>query len=234
MKPQTTFKLLPLAAKWAIAVFGVAGLIAAAYAMLYQATLSPGRILILLALAGVSARAKVRLYRETSISFLTSVVLLAVITQGPGVAVLVAVFGVTVQSFLPKRRLVFHQAVFNAGMISVTVVATWWIHNLMTVILPLATIPAQTTATVLASFTYFLGNSVSVSLIMALTKGMSMLQLWSNHFLYSAPSFLIAGMLSLGVLDLASSIPLVLIAAVVFVIGLTYYCAIRLTVQTAN
>jgi hypothetical protein len=234
MKPQNTFKLLPLAAKLTIAVFGVAGLIAAAYAMLYQTTLSPGRILILLALAGMSARAKVKLYRETSLSFLTSVVLLAVITQGPGVAVLVGVFGVTVQSFLPKRRLVVYQAVFNAGMISVTVVATWWIHNLMTLVLPLATISAQTTATVLASFTYFIGNSISISLIMAVTKGISMFHVWSHHFLNSAPSFLIAGMLSLGVLDLASSTPLVLIAAVVFIIGLAYYCAIRLTMQTAS
>jgi hypothetical protein len=234
MKPTTAFNLLPLAARRAILMFGVAGLITAIVTVFHQPELAPGRILVLLALAAASARAKVKLYRETSLSFLTSVVLLAVITSGPAVAVLVAVFGVTVQSFLPKRRLVFHQAIFNGGMISVTVTATWWIHHLLAGALPLAQMSAETTATVLASFTYFLGNSVSVSLMVALSKGMSMFQVWANHFMYSAPSFLIAGMLSLGLIALAGTASLWLLAAVIPVVAFPYYCAVRLTGQTAE
>jgi len=200
----------------------------------YQPELALGRIVVLLALAAASARAKVKLYRETSLSFLTSVVLLAVITQGPAVAVLIAVFGVTVQSFLPKRKLVLHQAVFNAGMISVTVTATWWIHHTLAGALPLTQMSAETTATVLASFAYFLGNSVSVSLMVALTKGMSMFHVWANHFMYSAPSFLIAGMLSLGLIGLAGTASLWIIVAVIPVVAFPYYCSVRLTGQTAK
>lgn len=215
-------------------MFGAIGLAAAVYAMFYQSAFAPARFVILLALAAITARAKVTLYRETSLSFLTSVVLLAVITEGPAVAVIVSIFGVTVQSFLPKRRLVLHQAIFNWGMISITVTATWWIHHILAGVLPLAAISGETTATVLASFTYFLGNSVSISLIVALSKGMSIFNVWCNHFMYSAPSFLIAGMLSLGVLAFASSASLVLLMAVVFVIVLTYYCSVRLTAQAAG
>jgi hypothetical protein len=148
--------------------------------------------------------------------------------------VLVSVFGVTVQSFQPKRRLVAHQAIFNAGMISVTVTATWWIHHMLTQVLPPASISTETMATVLASFAYFLGNSVSVSLIVGLSKGLSMANVWCNHFMYSAPSFLIAGMLSLVLMAFASSTSVPLIAAVLSIVGLTYYCAVRLSAQTAN
>jgi hypothetical protein len=230
MKPHTSFKQLPLAAKRAIVMFGGVGLAAALSALLYQPDFDPGRLTILLVLAGATARAKVTLYRETSLSFLTCVVLLAVITQGPAVAVLVAAFGVTVQSFLPRRRIVLHQLVFNAGMITVTVVATWWIHHTLTQALPNVLL-TQTTAAVLASFTYFLGNSIFVSLIVALSKGLSTFRIWTNHFMYSAPSFLIAGIFSLSVLVLSGSA--VLIAAVISVIALSYYCSVRLTRELA-
>src|SRR5262245_53606814 len=112
MKPKS-FNLLPPAARRAIVMFGATGLVAALYAMFYQAALAPARLVILLVLAALTARAKVTLYRDTSLSFLTSVVLLAVITDGPAVAVMVSIFGVTIQSFLPKKTLVLHQAIFN-------------------------------------------------------------------------------------------------------------------------
>jgi hypothetical protein len=234
MKPQVNFTLLPTAARWAIVIFGAIGLTAAGYALSQQPVLAPSHLLILLALAAATARAKVNLYRGTSLSFLTSVVLLAIITQGPGVAVLVGVFGVTVQSFLPKRRLVLHQAIFNAGMISLTVLLTWWIHHGLTAVLPLAPMSAETTATLLSSFTYFVGNSVSVSLIVGLSKGISMFQVWSQHFLYSAPSFMIAGILSLGVLAFGSSASSIVVPLVIAITALSYYCAVRMTTQTVT
>ena len=46
--------------------------------------------------------------------------------------------------------------------------------------------------------------SMSVSLIVAVTKGMSVFHIWFHHFLFSAPSFLIAGLLALGVIAISS------------------------------
>jgi hypothetical protein len=119
-------------------------------------------------------------------------------------------------------------------MISVTVTATWWIHHVLAAGLPLPQVPAETAATVLASFTYFLGNSVSVSLMVALSKGMSMFHVWATHFMYSAPSFLIAGMLSLGLIALAGTASLWILVALMPVVVFPYYCAVRLTSQTAK
>jgi hypothetical protein len=69
---------------------------------------------------------------------------------------------------------------------------------------------------------YFLGNSVFVSLIIALSKAASMVHLW---FLHSAPSFLIAGLLSLGVIGLAGNLVLIGVALVAVTI-IAYYCSI--------
>ena len=220
MYSQTRFQELSLAAKWTIGLFGAVGIAAGLFSLALQPTITPIRVLLLLTVAVLGARSKVNLFRNSSISFLTAVVLLAVISEGPAVAVLVAVFGVTVQTFLPSKRLVLHQWVFNTGMIAMTVLLTWWTYHLLSGALPLATMSAQMTATVFASFVYFLCNSISVSLIVALTEGLSMIEIWSSHFLYSAPSFLIAGMLSLGVIGLAGAYSLTLLAGLISVIGL--------------
>ena len=226
MKPQISFRSLPFAARCTIVMFGAAGLAAILFAIFLQPAFSPGRLLMLLGLAAVSARAKVKLYRDSTISFLTCIVLLAVIQEGPAVAVLVGICGVTVQTLFPARKLVLHQLAFNAGMIAVTITATWWIHHFLSS-RTFETISAELTATVLASFTYFLGNSISVSLIVSLSQKMSLIHIWSTHFMYSAPSFMIAGLLSLGIIGLASAHFLLIALAGTAVIGIAYYCSIR-------
>lgn len=225
MKPHVSFKALPLSVRLTVILFGMAGLAAILYAISLQHAFAPGRVLLLFGLALASARAKVILYRGSTISFLTCVVLLAVIREGPAVAVLLAVCGVIVQTLSPSKKLVLHQLAFNAGMIALTVTATWWTHHLLAGRPTLDTLSAELTATVLASFMYFLGNSISVSLIVSLSQGISMLHVWSHHFLYAAPSFLIAGLLSLGVLGLATHIILIG-AMVVTAIFIAYYCSI--------
>ncbi len=52
-----------------------------------------------------------------------------------------------------------------------------------------------------------------------------MLHVWSHHFLSAAPSFLIAGLLSLGVLGLATNVILIGVLAVA-VISVAYYCSV--------
>lgn len=234
MKPETTFNSLPFAARCVIVMFGAAGFAAALIAIASQPAFAPGRLLVLLVVAALSARAKVNLFKGSTISFLTFVVLLAVINEGPAVAMLLAICGVTIQTLFPSRRVVVHQLAFNTGMIALTVTATWWTHHLLASTQAMDAISSEMTATILASFMYFLGNSISVSLIVGLTKGMSIFSVWSNHFLYSAPSFLIAGLLSLGLIALAATQSFFLVAALITVIFLAYYCSIRLTAQPAT
>ena len=62
----------------AIMLFGVLGSAAVVYALTLHTGFEPGRLLLLMAGAAVCARAKVKLYKASTISLLTSVVLLAV------------------------------------------------------------------------------------------------------------------------------------------------------------
>jgi hypothetical protein len=234
MKSTTHFKELPLAARCTIVMFGVLGLAAAVYTTVFQTSFAPGRILLLMALAAAGARIKVNLFKGATLSFLTSVVLWAVIQEGPAVAILAGICGVTVQAFSPSKKLVLHQLAFNAGMIALTVTASWFTHPLLVGAHTATAVPTDMTATLLASFTYFLGNSLSVSLIIGLTKGMSVFQTWFQHFLFSAPSFLIAGMLAVGVLTVVTTQSLIIVAALLMVISLAYYCSVRMTALAAR
>jgi hypothetical protein len=213
-------------------MFGMTGFAAILYALSWQPVLAPGRSFVLLGIAAATSRAKVKLYRGSTISFLTCIVLLAVIREGPAVAVLLGVCGVTTQMLLPRQRIVLHQLAFNAGMIALTITATWWIHQLLSAA-PIEMLSKEMTATVLASFTYFLGNSISVSLIVSLSQKISILHIWSEHFIYSAPSFLFAGLLSLGVLGLTAA-HFLIAGSVIGVIFVAYYCSIRLAGQPAR
>jgi hypothetical protein len=226
MKPNTDFKSLPLEARCTIVLFCVAGLAAALYSVAFQPLLASSRIFLLLAFAAGTARMKVNLFKGSTLSFLTCVILLTVIQEGPAVAVFVALWGVTVQTVLPSRKIVLHQLAFNAGMIAITVTASWLAYHALAGSHGLATFSAEVTATVVASFTYFLGNSVSVALIVALTQGMSVFQIWFHHFLFSAPSFLIAGLVSLGSLAAIGASSRLIATALLSPIVLAYCCSV--------
>ena len=228
MKTESTFSTMPAAARLAVLFFALLGFGAMAYAAVFQMGFAPGRLLLLMAGAAVCARAKVRLYKTSTISLLTSVVLLAVIKEGLAAALIVGIFGVMVQTVVPSKRLVLHQLAFNFGMIAVTVCATWFTHQSLTATRIAGPVSTESMATLLASFVYFLGNSLSVSLIIALSKKVSMAEVWLKHFMFAAPSFLLAGLLSLGVVALMSSPSFATVVSLVAVTAGVYYASIRL------
>ena len=228
MKNQSTFSTMPLTARFAIALFAILGMTSALYAVTTHMGFAPGRLFLLMAAATVCAKAKVKLYKTSTISLLTSVVLLAVVMEGLMAALIVAVFGVAVQMVVPSKKLVLHQLVFNLGMIAMTVTATWFTHQSLASASTANPLTTEALATLMASFVYYLGNSISVSLIIALTKKMSLAEVWSKHFMCSAPSFLLAGLLSLGVVALISTQSITMVAALVAAISLSYYTSIRL------
>jgi hypothetical protein len=234
MKPQTTFSTIPVRARSAIVLFAVLGLATVIYAAMFMGAFEPVRLLLMLSAAVVGSRAKINLFRGSTLSFLTAVVLLSVIHDGLGPALLVAIVGVTAQTILPSKKVVFHQLAFNAGMISLTVAAASVTYHWLATITPLDSLTSELTATIMSSFVYFLGNSLSVSLIIALTKGISMVQIWMKHFLCSAPSFLIAGLLSLSVMGVMNSHSTILAVLMLAAVAVTYFSSIRLTAAPAQ
>src|SRR5215467_16209776 len=160
MNTKPDFTSLPLAARWAIVLFSAAGFGALLYATALEPVLTSGRILLLMVIGAISARVKVNLFKGSTLSLLTSVVLLAIVREGPVVAVLVGISGVTVQTLFPSRRVVLHQLAFNVAMITLTVTASWLTYHALAQAGVVSTLPGEIVATLLSSFTYFLGNSI--------------------------------------------------------------------------
>src|SRR6266436_2096954 len=104
MKPESTFSTMPAAARLAVLFFALLGFGAMAYAAVFHMGFAPGRLYLLMAGAAICARAKVKLYKTSTISLLTSVVLLAVIKEGLASALIVAIFGVMVQTVVPRSE----------------------------------------------------------------------------------------------------------------------------------
>ena len=232
MKPSG-FKTLPFPARGLIVLFAAAGVASIALALWYQSLFSATRLGFLPFLAAMSARYKAKVYRETTISFLTSVVMIGVITDEPAVSMLAAICGVTIQTLLPSKKLVLYRLIFNAGMIALTVTATWWTHRVVaTANHFLDGTSSEIAAAILASFVYFLGNSTFVALIISTTQRISILDIWGQHFMYSAPSFVTAGLLACGLVGLMGEHVVVPIALTLS-ISITYYCAIRRAAQQA-
>ena len=220
------FKNLPLLARGVIILSAIAGGASLAAALWYQPISSTTRLAFLPFLAAFSAHFKGKVYSGTTISFLASVVMIGVIRDEPAVSMLAAICGVTTQTLLPPKKLIPHRVIFNAGMIALTVAAAWWTHRaLATGTHLLDTGCSEMVAAVLASFVYFLVNSISVALIVSTTERKSMLGICRN-FIYSVPSFIAAGLLAVGVVGLMSehaAVPIVL----TIIASIMYYSAIQ-------
>ena len=226
MKSSKVFQNLPLPARSAVAIFGVAGVITILWTMLSEPFTGVLQLACTMILAIVTAQSKVRLYKDSTISFLTSVVLLSLLIGGTRDALLAGICGVTVQTYFPQRKFVLHRLVFNLGMIAVTVQASAWVYAFF-LSQSSGSFPSILAAILGAASMYYLGNSLSVSLIIALTKRESMLRLWLDHFVYAAPSFLIAGLLSLLTFELAQSREGFTLLTLAPVASITYYASVR-------
>jgi hypothetical protein len=223
MNEKSKSQSLPTKVKTAILLFSAAALIVVTLSVIFQQEWSIGRLALFMAVAVATARKKVQLSGTSTVSLLTSVVLLAIMLDGPGAAALVAICGVIVQTLQPNRKVVLHQAAFNVSMITLTVAATTVVYHF---IARGQGFSADLLAMIAASMTYFFSNSVFVAIIVGLSKNTSVVRIWRESFAKTAPSFLIAGMLSLATVQLlANPTALFLLVPMMFPI---YNSSIRL------
>src|SRR2546422_7726224 len=141
---------------------------------------------------------------------------------GTPAGTLVGICGVFVQSIFPSRKFVFHQLIFNLGMI----VLTTWLSSAAyyTVARNIHAMGIdRLTGALVASIVYYLGCSVCVSMIVGLSGKKSILRLWHDNFLYTAPSFVVAGLLSFLVSEFIGSQRTTLLLVVAPVLYLCYY-----------
>jgi len=200
-------------------MIGISGLIWAIF------TLEPmdySYFWLFLFLAIVTGQAKVRLIAGSSLSLITTVVLIAVMMLGTPAGTLVGICGVFVQSIFPSRKFVFRQFIFNLGMIVLT---TWLSSAAYYKVARDAHAMGidRLTGALVASIVYYLGCSVCVSMIVGLSGKKSILRLWHDNFLYTAPSFVVAGLLSFLVSEFIGSERATLLLVVAPVLYLCYY-----------
>src|SRR5437667_912976 len=200
-------------------MIGISGLIWAIF------TLEPmdySYFWLFLFLAVVTGQSKVRLIAGSSLSLITTVVLIAVMMLGTSAGSLVGICGVFVQSIFPSRKFVFHQLIFNLGMI----VLTTWLSSAAyyTVARNIHAMGIDPlTGALVASIVYYLGCSVCVSMIVGLSCKDSILRLWYYNFLYTSLSFVVAGLLSFLVSEFIGSQRTTLLLVVAPVLYLCYY-----------
>jgi diguanylate cyclase (GGDEF)-like protein/putative nucleotidyltransferase with HDIG domain len=219
-KPQ--LKALPTAARVAVLLFGMVGICGVIRAAFDTAAISSSYFVLMAFLAVVTAHTKVRLIGGSSLSLLTTVALVAVMMLGPKPAVLVGVIGVITQCAIPPRRFIFHHLIFNLGMIVVTISAVGAGYYAVVRQTP-APAGDLFIGSLIASLIYYLGNSLCVSLIVALSNRKSFFRLWHDNFLYTAPSFFVAGLLAALVAHFASSFRVTVLLVVVPILYLCFY-----------
>ncbi len=219
-KPQ--FRNLPRPARIAVVLFGIGGVLGSIQAASRLDPSGSGYFALLAFLAVAMAHTKVRLAGGSSLSLLTTVALVAMMMLGTKAAVLVAVCGVVAQCAIPLRRFIPHHLVFNLGMIVLTISmagAGYYAivrdgHTGRT---------DQFVGSLVASLLYYAGNSVCVSLIVGLSSRKSPFRLWHDNFLYTAPSFVIAGVLASLTAQFVASFRATVLLIVAPVLYLCYY-----------
>ena len=213
---------MPVPARVLVSIFGGAGVIELLVALRTGPSSAGGLFFLMLGLAIVTARAKVRLPGGSTLSLLTSVVLGALMLLGTQGAVVVSVMGVVVQSSFPWNRRISHRIYFNVGMVSTTVLLAASGYKLIVPAIRPST-GDQVAGILMASFIYYLCNSIFVSLVVSLSSRTSVWHLWHSNFLYTTPAFLLAGVIAFVAVRLALVIQFGVLAAVVPMLALTYY-----------
>ncbi len=190
-----------LSARIFVALIIVSGFLLLGEAIANTHSLPSARFMVLLALATVTARLRVKLPGLTGVmSVNLPFVLLAVAVTGTAEALMVA-FISTFAQCLPRAKQKFNvvQIAFNCCALMLAVAATRWIYTLPEVASGVAS-PALRLAA--AAVGYFLVNTAAVSLVIALTEAANLLRTWTEMVQLSFP-YLVA---SAGVAGLAMSL----------------------------
>jgi diguanylate cyclase (GGDEF)-like protein/putative nucleotidyltransferase with HDIG domain len=219
-KPK--FNTLPATARLAVVVFGIVGLAGMVRAISEMGGVDLSYFGVLIFLAVVTGHTKVRLTGGSSLSLITAVALVAMMMLGSQPAVLVGICGVVVQCAFPPRKFNAHHLFFNLGMIVLTVsMASAGYGSIVRGSHPTAV--DQFVGALVASLLYYIGSSVFVSMIIGLSGKKSIFRIWHDNFLYTGPSFFIAGLLAWLVAHFAGSMRATVLLIVVPILYLCYY-----------
>ena len=222
MSSKPKFNSLPGRARIAVALFGLVGAGGLLRALIDLGRVDYAYFGLLMFLAVVTGRTKVRLVGGSSLSLITTVALVTLMMLGLQPAIIVGLCGVFVQCVFPPSKLIPHHLIFNLGMIVLTVSMAG--AGYFAVVRAGHTMASdQFIGALIASLLYYIGSSACVSMIVSLSGKKSMFRIWHDNFLYTAPSFIIAGLLAWLVAHFAASFRATVLLVVVPILYLCYY-----------
>jgi len=212
---------LPIAARTVVVLFGLAGLSELIHSLLRINFQNQASLALMLLLAIVTAHMRVHLIGgRSALTMLTPVVVASLLMLGTDAAVLIGVCGMAVQCVSSKKRSI--EVVFNVAKSALTVSMAGMAYS-HTLSAGQALLSEEFVGTLVASFVYFLGDSLYLSLIISLAKRKSIFRVWHDTYLYTAPSYFIAGELSFAAVKLAASFHPIAFLVLVPVFYSTFY-----------
>jgi PAS domain S-box-containing protein len=120
--------------------------------------------------------------------------LMALLLLGPHHAMVVAAAGVWAQCVVNVRRpYPAYRTIFSVAAEIITMQATGWAYVTFGGSLPALDLATLSKPVVCAIATYFVVNTGLVAIAIALSSRQAVWSVWSNSFLWSAPSFMVAG-----------------------------------------
>jgi hypothetical protein len=174
----------------------LAAIAATAYAGIHSHTLHAPIALAVLALAAVTSRMKVKLPGLTgNMSVNLPFLLTAIVNLSAAEAVLIATLSTVAQCWPPKdKKFRPEQMAFNVSMMALaTCLASLMFHAEW---LKSQSWTSATLGLALAAFTLFLGQTVPVSAIMAISEGKTPGKIWWNLAQLSFPYYVLSAGLS--------------------------------------
>jgi diguanylate cyclase (GGDEF)-like protein/putative nucleotidyltransferase with HDIG domain len=213
--------MLPRSAQITVGVFGIIGLYGIVRAALAIGSVDYAYFGLLVFLAIVTGHTKIRLIGGPSLSLITTVALVAVMMLGTPAGVLVGLCGVIVQCVFPPRKFILHHLIFNIGMIVLTV--SMASAGYYAIVRDSHAAIDGLVGSLIASILYYFGSSICVSVIVAFSGRKSIFRIWHDNFLYTAPSFVVAGLLAFLVSQFAASMRATVLLVVAPVLYLCYY-----------
>ena len=169
----------------------VAGFGAAAFVMGWQ-RIEPGRIdplmlVILLALAALTQRMPVFLFRSSAISVSFAAVIASYVLYGTGVGIFVSLVQAGVNAFTPRRKPLVKVA-FNAGSLSL---CAFFAGEVFTAMNPeRGDIAGTLVAVAVSALAYFLLNTSLTATVIAISERQNVFHVWRTNYAWMPVNFL--------------------------------------------
>ena len=149
----------------------------------------PLMLAILIALAAAAQRMPVFLFRSSAISISFAAVIASYVLYGTEVAVMVSLFQAGVNAFTPRRKPLL-KALFNAGSLATSAFVGGSVYRLVGGQVPPGEIALTLLAVAVSAAAYFLVNTSTTALVIAISERQSFVQVWRTNYSWMPVNFL--------------------------------------------